>query len=52
MNLILALLGLILLLGVFASLARIVINDGYGSRATPRSHPEEVGSWVEQQLQR
>ncbi|MEJ7635300.1 hypothetical protein [Aeromicrobium sp.] len=44
--------GLILLLGVLASLARTIARDGSDSRMPPRSHPEEVGSWVEQQLRR
>lgn len=52
MNLVLALVGLILLVGVIVSLVRLIVMDGYGSHPAPRSHPEEVGSWVEQQLRR
>ena len=48
----LVVLGALLMLGVLVSLVRTVVKDGYGSRPAPRSHPEEVGSWVEQQLRR
>lgn len=46
-----ALLGLALVLGVLTSLISTIARDGYGSRPVPRSHPEEVGSWVVQRLQ-
>ena len=52
MTLILALIGLSALTAVLVSLARTVAFDGLGTRPTPRSHPEEVGSWVTQQLSR
>lgn len=47
---------LILALGVFAvitvHLVRLVARDGLGTNPPPRSHREELGSWVDQQLQR
>lgn len=49
---ILALVGLFALVAILVPLARTVASDGLGTRPTPRSHPEEVGSWVTQQLSR
>jgi hypothetical protein len=52
MNIYIALIGLIALAAVFVSLARTIASDGYGKRPPPRSHPEEMGSWITQQLSR
>lgn len=49
---ILVLLGLIAFVAMVASLIRAVVTDGYGTQPTPRSHLEEVGSWITQQLSR
>ena len=38
--------------GLVVGVGRAIIADGYGTRPAPRSHHEEVGSWVAQQLQR
>ncbi len=52
MTMILALVGLLALVAILAVLIRTIATDGHGSRPTPRSHPEEVGSWIAQQLSR
>ncbi len=52
MTVILALLGAAALVAVLAFLVHAVATDGYGTRPTPRSHQEEVGSWINQQLLR
>ncbi len=51
-TLILSLAGLLALVAILLSLTRTVASDGLGTRPTPRSHPEEVGSWITQQLSR
>jgi hypothetical protein len=50
MNMILALIGLLALLASVVRLARLVARDGYGVCAPPRSHPAELGTWVDRQL--
>ncbi|GAA3529008.1 hypothetical protein GCM10022234_27890 [Aeromicrobium panaciterrae] len=52
MTMILVLVGLLALAAILVALARTIANDGLGTRPTPRSHPEEVGSWITQQLSR
>ena len=52
MTVILVLVGLAPLGAIVASLVRAIATDGLGTRPTPRSHPEEVGSWITQQLSR
>lgn len=52
MNVIIALAGPAALVVLAVYLVRILTGDGYGTRPAPRSHPEEVGSWVEWELQR
>ncbi len=37
---------------VVVSLVRTIGNDGYGTLPPPRSHREELGTWVDQQLAR
>ncbi len=51
MSLIVTLVGLLALVVMLAALARTIATDGHGTRQ-PRSHPEEVGSWIDQQLLR
>ncbi|WP_332644361.1 hypothetical protein [Aeromicrobium sp.] len=52
MTMILALVGLLALVATLVMLARAVATDGYGKRPPPRSHQEEMGSWITQQLSR
>lgn len=52
MTLILPVAALLALSAICASLIRAIATDGYGSGAAPRSHPEELGSWISQQLAR
>ena len=52
MTVILALLGLLALVATLVVLARAIATDGYGRRPPPRSHQEEMGSWITQQLSR
>lgn len=33
-------------------LVRLVAADGYGTLPPPRSHREELGTWVDQELRR
>ena len=49
---VLALVGLLVLAVILVSLVRIVATDGHGTRPTPRSHPEELGSWIDQRFAR
>ncbi len=51
-GIVVAALGLIALGGVVVSLVRTIGNDGYGTLPPPRSHREELGTWVDQQLAR
>ncbi|MEO6606071.1 MAG: hypothetical protein ABIN55_10695 [Aeromicrobium sp.] len=50
MTVILALLGVAAFVALLAFLAHAVVTDGYGTSPAPRSHQEEVGSWITQQL--
>lgn len=52
MTVILALIGLLALAAILVALGRTIASDGFGSNPTPRSHPEEVGSWITQQHSR
>lgn len=52
MTVILAFVGLAAPVAVLVSLIRTIAADGYGTRPTPRSHPEETGSWIDRQLAR
>ncbi len=52
MTVILALLGLLALVATLAVLVRAIATDGYGTRPPPRSHQDEMGSWITQQLSR
>jgi len=52
MNELLALLGLIAFLVVAVRLARLVMRDGLGTNAPPRSHRAELGTWVDRELKR
>jgi hypothetical protein len=45
-------LGVPLLLLVSWRLARLVATDGYGPLPPPRSHHDELGTWVDQELRR
>ena len=49
---VLALVGLSVLAAILVSLIKVVATDGRGSVPTPRSHPEELGSWIDQRLSR
>lgn len=49
---ILVLAGVTALAAIVAALVRAIATDGYGTRPPPRSHPEEVGSWIDQELSR
>lgn len=41
----------VVLLGLLtAHLGRLIARDGYGTAAPPRSHREEVGTWVDREL--
>lgn len=43
----------VVLLGMLvAHVARLIARDGYGTVAPPRSHIEEIGTWVDQQFSR
>lgn len=52
MNLFLVLLGLLVLVVIVARLARLVARDGLGAVPTPRSHRDELGTWVDRELRR
>lgn len=52
MTVILALVGLVVLLLVLARLVRLVVTDGYGVLAPPRSHVEELGPATTARLRR
>ena len=52
MNLYIALIGLIAFAAVLVVLARTILTDGYGTRPPPRSHHDEMGDWIAQQLER
>lgn len=52
MNQILALVGLLSVLAASVHLARLVARDGYGTNPAPRSHREELGGRVAQELGR
>ena len=52
MTMMLALVGLLALVAILGVLFRTIASDGYGTGPTPRSHPEEVGSWITQQYSR
>ena len=52
MNLLVPLLGLLALVVLVAWTVRVVARDGLGLRPGPRSHREEIGGWVDQQLYR
>ncbi len=51
MDMVFALVGLVLLIVVVTRLARLVARDGLGSNPLPRSHREELGTWVDRELQ-
>lgn len=52
MNIWLLLVGAVLLLIVAVRLARLIARDGLGSNPLPRSHHEELGTWVDRELRR
>lgn len=52
MNMWMALIGLIVLGIVIARLVRLIARDGLGSNPPPRSHHDELGSWVDRELGR
>lgn len=52
MDIWLALIGLVLFVIVLVRLARLVARDGLGSNPLPRSHHDELGSWVDRELGR
>ncbi|MET0929576.1 MAG: hypothetical protein ABWX74_08655 [Aeromicrobium sp.] len=52
MNVFLLLLAFGVFLLVAARLTRLVVRDGLGSNPAPRSHLEELGGWVDQELRR
>ncbi|MET1038110.1 MAG: hypothetical protein ABW075_07530 [Aeromicrobium sp.] len=52
MNVVLLLLAFGVFLLVAARLTRLVMRDGLGSNPPPRSHRAELGTWVDQELQR
>ncbi|MEO6604951.1 MAG: hypothetical protein ABIN55_05005 [Aeromicrobium sp.] len=52
MTVILAFLAAAAFLAMLALLVHAVATDGYGTRPPPRSHQEEVGSWITQQFTR
>ena len=47
-----ALLALLAVSALLVVLVRTIVSDGYGTLPTPRSHAEELGSWVNQELAR
>lgn len=52
MNLIFVCVVVVALLASVVRLLRLVARDGYGSTPAPRSHVEELGSWVDRELRR
>jgi hypothetical protein len=52
MNVLLLLLAFGAFLVIAARLTRLVMRDGLGSNPPPRSHRAELGTWVDQELQR
>lgn len=52
MSLILVCIVLVALVATVFRLLRLVAGDGYGSTPAPRSHVEELGSWVDRELRR
>ena len=52
MNIFLLALAVGVLVVVASRLARLVVRDGLGSNPPPRSHRAEMGSWIDQELQR
>jgi hypothetical protein len=52
MTILVLLAALAVLLLIVVRLARLVMRDGLGSNPPPRSHRAELGTWVDQELQR
>ncbi|WP_456697229.1 hypothetical protein [Aeromicrobium sp. P5_D10] len=52
MSVLVAGVALIALVVLVVHLWRLVASDGYGFTSPPRSHREELGTWVDRELQR
>lgn len=52
MNVLWAVVALVALIALSAYLWRLVARDGLGTTRPPRSHVDELGTWIERELQR